>query len=579
MIRVRYYASGSDVSEYELYIEKYNNDEPIYFLDNVQDKIKKGLPIFNYANFFKDGLALDDESIELGDETDYYGWLIFDESAELWVEFNGNTKPGIFDNGIDIIFNKYTCRQIDVYIQAENDELVNVGGAYNENGLPEKVHLILGNEDYPDIFETNWADLKIVLSSPTVDGDPINIRGIYFGNAIDIENIFDFDMISESNPISDDLAINEMNLTAYIEEDFISKEGQKVEIYDNGELYETDVLKSAKEQDLDIYEIKTRSNLMKADKISLQLFQKEIELISDEDSNDWSWDNLFTVEEIINKVNDALGVEIVLDKAVLDQKISPFVFGNESVNARKFLQQLAWATCCRIDTTNVDSIKLFSYQEQELIEPDIIIKNEDGRILTSNIDVGESYSKILWKIPTYTRSNQYVKIGETDLIWNETSEKYEGIFVSEKPFYAYQSGHSISYTMLSPYSVRISSSPDSGKAGETETVSIKGYVYEKNEMVIEIDTGIKNSGTLEISKHPLYLQNFIEAKSNQLQKWYSKNNTLTATVVDNESEIRLGKILKIQLKKDNYFQGIITKVVRNNIGDYHTVDLEAHEWA
>ena len=103
-------------------------------------------------------------------------------------------------------------------------------------------------------------------------------------------------------------------------------------------------------------------------------------------------------------------------------------------------------------------------------------------------------------------------------------------------------------------------------------------LYEKTETIIEIDTGIKNAGTLEISKQSLYLESFIEAKANMLKKWYSKNNTLQATVVDNDSEIQLGKILKIQLKKGNYFQGIITKVIRNNIGDLHTVDLEAHEW-
>ena len=578
MIQIRYYASGSEVGDFSLVC----NDESPYESTNIastQDKVKKITNIFNYANFFNGGIPLDDESIELGDSTDYYGWLIFEDYATVFVDFLGDTKPTNFDNGLDITFNKYTCKYVEVYIETKDDGFIEIGSVYDmDNGLPEKVHIDLGNEAYPNIFNTAWASLKIVFGLPAIEGNPINVKGIYFGNIMDIENIFSFDMISETNPISDDLAINEMNLTAYIEDDFTSKGGQIVEIYDNGELYETDVLKSAKEQDLDVYEIKSQSKLAAADKIELQPFQKEIELYSDFDDNNWSWDKVFTVRDIIEQVKNALSVDVIVEHAVLEQNVIPFAFGNDSVNIRKFLQQLAWATCCRIDTTNSDSIKFNAYYEQERIEPDITIDNESGRILTSNIDTGEQYSKILWKIPTYTRSKQYVKIGEIDLTWNDNSGEYEGVFVSDTPFYAYQSGHSISLTMISPYSVRVSSIPEGGKLGETETVSIKGYLYEKLETIIEIDTGIENAATLEISKHPMYLQSFIQAKANQLQKWYSKNNTLSATVVDNECEVQLGKIIKIQLKKGNYFQGIITKIIRNNIGDLHTVDLEAHEW-
>jgi hypothetical protein len=69
----------------------------------------------------------------------------------------------------------------------------------------------------------------------------------------------------------------------------------------------------------------------------------------------------------------------------------------------------------------------------------------------------------------------------------------------------------------------------------------------------------------------------MELKSAQLKKWYSKNNTVKATVADN-NDLKIGKILKIQLLDGNYFQGIITKAERSNVGNKHLIDLEAHEW-
>ena len=130
--------------------------------------------------------------------------------------------------------------------------------------------------------------------------------------------------------------------------------------------------------------------------------------------------------------------------------------------------------------------------------------------------------------------------------------------------------------------------PRPGESEDTVSVNVAGHRYVPREESVEILLDNKNGETLEISNQSIFpvvkntetgLSEFDGSKKiAQLKKWYSKNNTLSATVVDNENELRVGKIVKIQLKKGDYFQGIITKVVRNNIGTYHTVDLEAHEW-
>ena len=168
MIQVRYYASGSDVGEYDIFGTDYGIGEPMYFIDddNVNAKVKKSANIFNYANFFKDGISLGDESVELGDKNDYYGWVIFDDYATLFVDFLGDTKPTNFDNGLEITFNKYTCKYVEVYIETKDDGFVEIGSAYDmDNGLPEKVHINLGNEAHPNIFNTDFSE-KLLIFNP-----------------------------------------------------------------------------------------------------------------------------------------------------------------------------------------------------------------------------------------------------------------------------------------------------------------------------------------------------------------------------------------------------------------------------
>jgi hypothetical protein len=133
-------------------------------------------------------------------------------------------------------------------------------------------------------------------------------------------------------------------------------------------------------------------------------------------------------------------------------------------------------------------------------------------------------------------------------------------------------GNNVYFTQSDPYHIKIWNNKYI-----LYPIAIKGYEYVENRVRLEIPTGISNGATLEITNQTLYPKDVTE-KMKQLKKWYSRNNTLSATVVDDNSEIRVGKIIKIQLKKGNYFQGVITKVIRNSINDYHTVELEAHEW-
>lgn len=560
MIKIKYLAAGSDIGDYYLFGGDYDISDPIYYIDNVQTQVKNNLSIFNYANFFQDGIPLNDPSIVLGDKYDYYGWVIFDNSAEMWIEFPEDHKPTDFENGIDIIFNKYTCKKIDAYIQTEDGGLANIGGVYNENGLPEKTHIDLGNEENPDIFNTAWTDLKIVFSQPTIEGDPINVKGVLFGNAIDIENIFEFDMISETNPIGDDLSINEMNLTAQIEEDFVGRVGQTVEIYDNDELLESDVLKSIEETDIELYNIKTRNQV---ELLELRKRNYPYEIRGAVSTN-FDWNDLVIYPADIFP-------EYSMPSEIYDySRLSLFL---PPCSEREMLQQVAWAVCCGIDTTYKNEIAFIPFLASETTVPDIIINNSDDRILNTSVKESEKYSSIIWERIEYIKSNELVTLAEIDVKDGEVS--------FDKPVVAdfienWQDmsdlGNDVYFTQSDPYHIKIWNNKY-----VTYPIAIKGYEYAENRVRLEIPTGISNGATLEITNQTLYPKDVTE-KMKQLKKWYSKNNTLTATVVDNDSEIRVGKIIKIQLKKGNYFQGIITKVIRNNVNDYHTVELEAHEW-
>jgi hypothetical protein len=561
MIKIKYFASGSDVGNYDISSYEAETSNPIYQLSTVKELVKNNVDIFNYANFFSDGISLNDSKVKLGDISDYYGWLIFKDDTSLIIDFEGETEPHNFENGIDITFNKYTCKLVEVYIETKDDGWVNIGTQGNDNGLPEKLHINLGNDMFPNIFEDNgWARFKINFSSPTVSGNPINVKGIFFGNSIEIKNIFEFDMISEISPISDDLAINEMNATANIDEDFVGRGGQVVEIYDNSELLENDVLKSIEETDIELYNIKTRNQV---ELLELRKRNYPYEVRGTVSTN-FDWNDLVIYPADIFP-------EYSVPSEIYDHsRLSSFL---PPCSEREMLQQVAWALCCGIDTTYKNKIAFIPFLASETTAPDIIINNSDDRILSTSVKEGEKYSNIIWERIEYIKSDELVTLAEIDVKDGEVSfdRPVAADFIENWQDMS-DLGNNVYFTQSDPYHIKIWNNKYI-----LYPIAIKGYEYVENRVRLEIPTGISNGATLEITNQTLYPKDVTE-KMKQLKKWYSRNNTLSATVVDDNSEIRVGKIIKIQLKKGNYFQGVITKVIRNSINDYHTVELEAHEW-
>ena len=267
--------------------------------------------------------------------------------------------------------------------------------------------------------------------------------------------------------------------------------------------------------------------------------------------------------------------EIKIPEEIKQIKLSPFL---PKTNIRKILQQIAWASCCRIDTTYSNSINLIPFLAQENFEPDIIINNSDDRILKTQVKKGTQYSKIKWIKTKYFRENEESELGEVELRWNQMDAGFYGSLISDTPIFPTQVGMNVRFEINDPYNFGISYRPEDAPEDKSPyTVNVLGYKYSKYEETIEIPLDNSSGDILEINNQELYPIDDTQ-KIAQLKKWYSKNNTLTATVVDNNNEIKLGKIIKIQLRKGDYFQGVITNVSRTNINDYHTVELEAHEW-
>ncbi|MBQ8338548.1 MAG: hypothetical protein IJY33_05325 [Oscillospiraceae bacterium] len=576
MIELRYCALESDKIDFKfLHSDAPDGANPVYQMETVQDSIKKNTNIINYANFFKDGIDLYDETIELGGEGDYYGWLIFDESATLQVSYSGtDVDPPTFENGITIFFNKYTCKMVEVYIETKDDGWVNIGGAYNENGLPEKVHLEIKSDQYPTVISDNaWEKLKIDFAFPATENDPINVKGVQFGKTIELDDVMSYDNISEINPIGDDLAINETSLTAVVAEDFYGEDGQDIIVLDNDQLFEKEDLKKVEEIDTNLYDFKFNNFIGTVDGISCR--------------NYGNYDSLFKQGQVnVKSALESLGIDISYPEELSTVLLSSLY---PPATLRQTLQQISWATCCGIDTTYSEKVRLvpfFAPDQDEEVSPDIIISNNDDRILKSNITKGEIYSEILWKRPQYTLKKEKEVVGTiyltetTDELGNKSKD---GILISDTPFYYGDMIDNLSID-LNEFSVNIPS-PYIIEVGmyyeehfsDWDSIEVSAYKYEKSEHTIRISTGNKGNKKLEITNQQIYPIN-PAYKMAQLKKWYSNNNTLSATIVDNDSQIRLGKVVKIQLKNGNYFQGIVTKIVRNNISSYHTVDLEAHEW-
>lgn len=586
MIKVLFYATELD--EYKSYLEYLNDALTIKDFSVVEDKIRLSTPIFNYANFFRDGIDLFDVSVELGSSDDYYGFVPDTREAiqalTISIERVGDQKPPLLQNGITIEFNKYTCKGITIYTSEEE-----LGSRWDDNGLPEINEFVFPNYT-PTWNEQGSIDITVEFFG-LIDDSPFNIKGVALGKVLDLD-IKSFDMIHETNPISDDLAINETNVTAVIKKEFVPQEGQKIIVYNDSEIVEEDILKSIEETEMDIYKIKARSKVDILDSKNRYYPATISSYGTGDGSINADWNNMAIFPQGMLDA-ERFGIP----QAIEGNRLSAFLpYGTE----RKMLQQIAWASCCGIDTTYKKKITLVPYFARETTVPDIVIHNSDNRTLKTSIKEGEKYSSVIWEWTNYVRNNDEIVTLTEALPKRVSKGYYVSEFESNKPVNAryiedYKDyvtlGNNVYFEQPDPYTIRVIND-----GILVNPVVIKGHKYNETKISIDIPTGVQSEKTLKITKQDLYPyilslitkddestvsedERFLQTeKVKQLKKWYQKNNTLSATVVDNNNEIRLGKVLKIQLKKGDYFQGIITKITRNNINDYHIVKLEAHEW-
>lgn len=595
MIKVLFYATELD--EYKSYLQYNYYEEPLTIKDfrAIEDKIKLSSPIFNYANFFRDGIDLFDVSVELGSSDDYYGFVPDTREAmqalTISIKRVGNQEPPLLQNGITIEFNKYTCKEIKIYTSEEEV----LAHRQDDNGLPEINEFVFPNYT-PKWNEQGRIDITVEFSE-LIDDSPFNIKGVALGKVLDLD-IKSFDMIHETNPISDDLAINETNITAVIKKEFVPQEGQKIIVYNDSEIVEEDILKSIEETEMDVYKIKARSKVDVLDSKN-RYYPATISSYGTRDGSiNADWNNMAIFPRGVGDEERLLDAErFDIPQIIEGNRLSAFLpYGTE----RKMLQQIAWASCCGIDTTYKKKIALVPYFASETTVPDIVIHNSDNRTLKTSIKEGEKYSSVIWEWTNYVRNDGEI-ITLTEAIPKRVSKgRYVTEFESNKPVNARYIEEYDDYVTLEnnvyfeqpdPYTIRVINDKIL-----VNPVVIKGHKYNETKISIDIPTGVQSEKTLKITKQNLYPyilssitnngdpnvsenERFLQTeKVKQLKKWYQKNNTLSATVVDNNNEIRLGKVLKIQLKKGDYFQGIITKITRNNINDYHIVKLEAHEW-
>ena len=593
MIEIKYFAADMDIeqgmsvdSDYLHIRFKNEEDENLVPLNGtdlseIEGNIKEIMPIENYANFFGEGIDLFDESIVLPGIEDYLGYIPpikKQGSVDIVVSWQGTVSPSL-QNGITIVFNKYTCGKISIFPTNKGYTEYELASKSNEDSslLQEIVHIPF--EPFITISETEKQrvyGLKLRFSE-IPENYPINIRGIVIGKVLAIEDILSLDLLSETTPSGEDLPINETNITAVINEDFDSKYGQKVVLYDNNVFFESNIVKTVKEIDSNIYDIKIRNHVERLNKNTIRYPQNFDPL----GFVDYDWNNVIpTVEAGLEIVRDS-SLKIDIPDNITGFCISPFL---KPCSKRKLLQQIAWASCCGIDTTYSENLRLVPLLASDNASP-LEIKNEDGRILKTNVTNGTKYSKILWKKTRYVRHKEDKQLGEIEFRFNNQLNCFVAELMTDNPIAV--SGIDVSYE---DYTTIYSESPyytsfvydieDTWDNTSPFTVAVYGYEYNKLEEVVQIPTGNVGGETLEIANQELFPldDENVQNKVAQLKKWYSENDTLSATIVDNASEIRCGKLVKIQLKKGDFFKGIVTKVVRNNISLYHTVDLEVHRW-
>lgn len=495
-------------------------------------------PIFNYAAFFKQGMNLYDNSLKIGDESGYYGYIGNIEQFEVTPV---DTEYISISNGITVVFDRYSCKRIEVYA----DDVM-VASMENENGLPLKTYIPINDEIV-------GANITLKFSGYP-ENAYVTIKGLLFGKVLEIDDFFSYNSIAEMRPLGDDLPMNETNFEALLEEDFVDEPNQKVKIYDNSVLYENNFLVSANNPNIKKYSIKSRNQLQ------LLNSDNKIPYYYFDYVDDWN-----TISVSASEILEYLDVDVETPEWFETYFVSPFL---KPQSTRKILQQLAWATCCGIDTTYSDKIKFVPFLANETTEPDVIINRSDGRIKEIELVKGEKYSKIICEIPAYTKDDEIKELGKVEPYQeNEGENRY--FFQIDTPFefYSMGSGNDL-VEFRNPYYIEVVSEYGGLR-------KVEGYGYNKQTIKYIID--IQPYGNaLTITNQELYPID-MALKSEQLKKWYSKNNTVKATIVDN-NDLRIGKVLKIQLLDGTYFQGIIIKAERSNVGNKHLIDLEAHEW-
>lgn len=547
-ITATYYAAV-DTSKYSVSLP--SNDIMGDYADT--ESLKKNTPISNYAAFFGKGIPLNDRTLVLAETDTYLGFI--GNVSYLTIYFS---EPTLIKNGITIVFDRCACKTIEVY---ESGSLKTLG-----DNTSEEFELIR-----PIPFETQTPVSELTVHFYGVpEGDIMTLKGIVLGVSMDINEFFEFNQLTEICPLGDDLPLNEISSTAYLENKFYDEEGQEIVYYDGQKISEDTFLIESEFEQKNHFMVKSQNILSNfSNAITDYAFNKFSELGVEED-----WSNLyFTVEEALAGLLPSY-VTVKYPEWFGTYKISAFL---EPSTARKILQQIAWACCCGIKTSNMSkTIEFVPFLADDTVTPKIVISNEDNRILKTKVKKGENYGTVIWEYSKYTRSEE-TSLGEiTPTLLSAENEEYLWGITFDKPTQFLTIGtpnssseHTVTY--ITPYS-----------AGGTVFLAsqrnqhVRGGLFTEQKQRIEIDLEGSSDKILTISNQILFPFD-TASKVAQLKKWYSKNNTLSATIVDN-GDIKIGEILKIQLDNEKYFTGIITKIERKNISDYHVLEVEAHEW-
>lgn len=530
---------AKDNSEKIGYFTPANLTPDPYYL--TYPKLENNTPIFNYAAFFKNGINMFDNNLKIGDENDYYGYIGNIEKIKLTAVYGDYIS---ISNGITIVFDRYSCKKINIYIDNEF-----VKSVEDENGLPL--------ETFIDIEGEYTAENVTIEFSGYPENAYVTLKGLILGKVVEINKFFSFNSIAEIKPLGDDLPINEANFEVLLENDVVVEEGQNIKIYDGDALYENDFVVSSTNEQKNRHSFKTRSEIDILDKSESIAFD-----IGPAYFTDWN----------VSGVSASVMVDTVIDNAEYPNyfkyfKLSPFL---KPQGKRKMLQQIAWATGCGIDTTEGEKIKFIPFGLDEIFGADIKINNSDARTKSIKLERGKKYSRIVCEIPKYTKSNELVELGAMQNVTGVETE-YQGEFKSDEPFLL-ERIDGVNYSLYSqnPYFIYAQyESPQFPK--------VYGYKYTKSKEDYVIEIGKKGIGdTLVISNQELYPID-MGSRINDFRVWYAHNNTIKATLVDN-GDLKIGKVIDIELLSGGRFFGIITKIDRNNISDKHLVDLEAHEW-